>query len=111
ARPGGAAVVSAQVHVQPDHGPAGEGPQLDQVAELVDHPQPAAAVAVEGRPLPADHRVPDAAAVTDLAHQRPVVPPDPQGAAAATVAQAVGGDLVDGQHQAGGGGRGGGARP
>src|SRR5215211_1576222 len=62
---------SAEVDVQPDHGPAGEGPQLDQVAELVDHPQPAPAVAVERRALPADHGVLDPAGVADLAHQGP----------------------------------------
>src|ERR1700738_2850218 len=75
-------------HVEPGGGARVEPPELDQVAQLVGHPQTAMAVPVARRPLAAGERVIDPLRGTDLAYQRVVDTPDPE--AAPRVAQAVG---------------------
>src|SRR5204862_6628926 len=85
--------------VEADGRAAAGGADLHEVADLVDHPQSPPAELVRRRAAAADERVPlRAPTVLDLAHERPAVDPDPQGAGAAAVADGVGGQLADGQH-------------
>ncbi len=53
--------------MQPDGSAAGPGTQLDQVAELVDGPQPVTVVGLGGGTAAADQWITDLAAVLDLA--------------------------------------------
>src|SRR4051812_3997200 len=81
--------------MEADHAAGAEAADLDEVAELVGHPQAPAAVLGPGRALAADEGVVVAAEVGDLADQRVVGEPGAQGADAAAVADAVGRRLVD----------------
>lgn len=91
---------SADALVQPDDAALGQLAQLDEVAELVGEPEAPAARLAERGPHAADQRLlGDAPAVADFADQGVGVAPDAQDAAAAAVAHAVGGDLVDGEHE------------
>jgi hypothetical protein len=69
---------------------------------VVHQPEPAAAFHSSGRPLAVDQRTGEPPAVADLADERTRLLPDAGLAAAAAVAQAVGGELVDREHEVGG---------
>lgn len=86
--------VSVQPHVQPDTGTARGGPDLDQVAELVHHPQPQAPGAAERRRMKACQRVSDVTGIADLADQLPTGSPHREHAPAPGVAVGVGDDLA-----------------
>src|SRR5580692_7934269 len=90
-----------QAHLQADGGPGPAGAQFDEVADLVDDPESLAAENVERRPAPAGQRVGDPALVVQLADEAVWGAPDMQRAAVAGVAERVGGDLADRQHEVG----------
>src|SRR6266851_2166216 len=92
----------AEAHVQADGGSGPAGAQLDEIAHLVDHPESLAAENVKCRPAAAGQRVGDPALVVDLADEAVRSAPDIQCAAGPCVAEGVGGDLADRQHEVGG---------
>ena len=91
----------AEPHVQPHDASVGERAHLDEVAELVREPEPAAARVAERGALAPDERVVDAAGVPDLADDGVVVAPDVQRPLAAAVADRVRHDLVHREHEVG----------
>src|SRR3954469_19406112 len=89
----GAALVDAR------RAAAGEVAHLDQVADLIGEPEAAPAGGHEVGKLAAGERVPHQPAVVDLADQRSLPPPEAQDPASAAVYHAVGGHLVDSEHE------------
>jgi len=67
--------------VQPQHRPAGAGPELDEVAQLVDQPQAAAAPGSRRRCPPTYERVDDRPAARNLADELPGAAPGARDAA------------------------------
>src|SRR5450432_1208460 len=57
----------AKAHVQADGGAGPAGAELDEVADLVDHPEPLTAESAERRRPPAGQRVGDPALIVQLA--------------------------------------------
>jgi hypothetical protein len=87
--------------MQPDCRAAGSGPQPDQVAELVDDPQPVTVGRIRGGTAAAGQRVADAAGVLDLADDLSRAGPHVQDAIGTGVAQGVSGQLMNRGHQVG----------
>src|SRR5215471_2098124 len=85
-------------HVHTDGGARWAGPQLDQVAYLVDYPQAVSSL-IGGPPGTPGERVGDPALVPDLAEDLLAGVPDVHGAARAGVPQRVRGDLTGREHQ------------
>src|SRR6478752_5316972 len=72
------------------------GANLDEVAELVGEPEATPALLGDAGTEPPDQWLLDPAAVLDLDQQSASLPPEPQHASAATVHDAVGGELAGG---------------
>ena len=80
-------------------------PDLDEIAQLVDHPEAAARPRVRRREPSPCKRVVDAAGILDLADGYPALRPEPQHARAAAVPDAVDGGLVHREREIGRAGR------
>src|ERR1700674_1966954 len=89
------------MHVQPHRGPALEGAELYEVAELVRQPEPAAAVLCGSGSAAVGERVIEMSEVRNLTDQHAPVAPDPEGTRDAAVLDAVGRDFGEGQDQIG----------
>jgi hypothetical protein len=82
---------SAPGHTEPHPGPLLVTTHLDEVAELVRHPEAPSTRLVWRRSAAADQGVLDPASVLEVADEGAVFVPDAEGAGAAAMADAVGG--------------------
>src|SRR2546421_91741 len=91
--------LGVDLHAEPDDRPIDDGPDLDQVANVVDQPEAARVTRVWSGTFAVRQRPVVQAAVANLHHQIVGVAPHPEGSLASTVQNAVRGDLVDRAHE------------
>lgn len=87
---------------KPDSGTGRRRPHLNQVAEHIDDPQASPGNLFRCRAQPPNQGVADPAVVPGFAHEGVAVVPEAEGAPTGGVPDAVGDDLVDGDHDVGG---------